>query len=172
MSTFIYKMKFQYRVVERKKQGFVVAKRVFTVFRSFFGSKWFHSKRLLDVWRAGDFTGVMRVACAFFCVLLLAGCGTTARTKAPPTLPTLSAHSDESPDFRVRGRVESVNRVAQFVVLSFPITSVVPPGVQVSVFREGLKVGILKVTGPQQDQNTIADIVTGDVQVNDEVREE
>jgi len=38
------------------------------------------------------------------------------------------------------------------------------------LYREGLKVGEVKITGPQADDNVVADIVTGEAQVGDEVR--
>jgi hypothetical protein len=41
---------------------------------------------------------------------------------------------------------------------------------QLGLFRRGLKVGEVKVTGPQLDENTVADIVAGDSEVGDEVR--
>lgn len=45
-------------------------------------------------------------------------------------------------------------------------------GKRLNVYRNGLKVGELKVTGPQRDNNTVADIVAGECQVGDEVRED
>jgi hypothetical protein len=35
-----------------------------------------------------------------------------------------------------------------------------------------LKVAEIKVTGPQRDNNTVADLVSGDAQVGDEVRDQ
>jgi hypothetical protein len=40
------------------------------------------------------------------------------------------------------------------------------------VFRNGLKVGEVKVTGPQHENDTVADIITGEIQLHDEVRED
>jgi hypothetical protein len=40
------------------------------------------------------------------------------------------------------------------------------------VYRQGVKVGELRVSGPQYDNNTVADIIAGDCRVGDEAREE
>jgi hypothetical protein len=68
------------------------------------------------------------------------------------------------------GKVVRVNENARFAVLNFPVGTM--PGVQqrLNVYRRGLKVGEVKVTGPQQDDNTVADVVNGEVQVGDELR--
>ena len=76
------------------------------------------------------------------------------------------------PDLRATGEVEMVNPTARFVVLSFPPGPVAPPDHHLNVYRQGLKVGELKVTGPQRGNDTVADILAGEIQVHDEVREE
>jgi hypothetical protein len=40
------------------------------------------------------------------------------------------------------------------------------------LYRAGLKVAEMVVTGPQSDDNTVADLVSGDAQVGDEVRDQ
>ena len=40
------------------------------------------------------------------------------------------------------------------------------------VYRGGLKVGEVKVSGPQQDDNIVADIVAGQAEAGDEVRDQ
>jgi hypothetical protein len=40
------------------------------------------------------------------------------------------------------------------------------------LYREGMKVGEVKITGPQRENNTVADLVTGEAQVGDEVRDQ
>lgn len=64
-----------------------------------------------------------------------------------------------------------VNKSARFVVLNFPIGEVAPRGQRLNVYRNGLKVAEVQVTGPQRENNTVADILTGSPEVNDEVRE-
>jgi hypothetical protein len=43
-------------------------------------------------------------------------------------------------------------------------------GVRLNVYRHGLKVGEVKITGPQQEDNTVGDIASGEVEVGDELR--
>jgi hypothetical protein len=40
------------------------------------------------------------------------------------------------------------------------------------IYRDGLKVAEVRVTGPQQDNNTVADITSGETQVGDTVRDQ
>jgi hypothetical protein len=71
-----------------------------------------------------------------------------------------------------RGRVASVNQSARFVVLRFPIGFMPAIDRRFSVYRQGLKVGELRVSGPQYDNNTVADIIAGNCRVGDEARED
>jgi hypothetical protein len=75
-----------------------------------------------------------------------------------------------TPDNSRAGRVVRVNGSARFAVLNFPIGTVPPIGQLLNAYRRGLKVGELKVTGPQGDENTVADITNGEVLAGDEVR--
>lgn len=83
-----------------------------------------------------------------------------------------SAVNDFTPIVRLAetnsGRVASAN--SNFAVLTFPFGNVPSNGQELNVYRDGKKVGELRVTGPQRDINTVADIVSGEAQVNDEVR--
>jgi len=76
------------------------------------------------------------------------------------------------PDLRVSGQVAMVNPEARFVVISFPPGSVPQTGQRLNVYRNGLKVGEVAVTGPQHENDTVADISAGDVQVHDDARAE
>ena len=40
------------------------------------------------------------------------------------------------------------------------------------IYRAGMKVGEVKITGPQRDNDTVADLTTGDAEAGDEVREQ
>jgi hypothetical protein len=90
-----------------------------------------------------------------------------------PSAPTTPASTNTfriTPDQSVRGRVTSVNDNLRFVVLSFPLEQIPPPGSLMNVFRNGTIVGEVKITGPQRDDNTVADMVVGDARKGDEVR--
>lgn len=68
------------------------------------------------------------------------------------------------------GKIASVNNNGRFVVMTFPMGSVPKPERRVNVFRNGMKVAEVLVTGPQRDSNTVGDILSGEAQVNDDVR--
>jgi Ni/Co efflux regulator RcnB len=70
------------------------------------------------------------------------------------------------------GTVASVNRALRFVVLDFSIHSLPPVDQRLNLYREGRKVGEVKVTGPARDTTIAADILTGEATIGDEAREE
>ncbi|MCS7091704.1 MAG: hypothetical protein RMN51_12225 [Verrucomicrobiota bacterium] len=75
-----------------------------------------------------------------------------------------------TPDLKLSGKVVSVNPVGRFVVLRFMGGRLPVLGQELSVYRREMKVGEVKVSGPQRDEHIVADIVTGELQVGDEVR--
>ena len=77
-----------------------------------------------------------------------------------------------TPDHSLTARVAAYNSAGRFVVLTFPVGPM--PGMNQIMFlyRNGLKVGEVKITGPQQDNNVVADLVTGTARVGDEVRQQ
>ena len=76
-----------------------------------------------------------------------------------------------TPETGLTGKVAKVNPAARFVVLNFPACHLPPAEQRFNVYRQGLKVGEVKVTGPQLEDNIVADLVAGGAQVGDEVRE-
>ena len=70
------------------------------------------------------------------------------------------------------GRITSVNPGARFAVITFALGNVPAANRRLNVYRAGLKVGEIKITGPARDNNTVGDIIAGECQVNDEVKEE
>jgi hypothetical protein len=87
-----------------------------------------------------------------------------ARTNATPITVTPAPGT-------VYGKVAHVNPTARFVVLTYPLGKLPPNEKRLSVYRNGMKVAELKVTGPARDQNTVADITAGEAQPGDEVRD-
>ena len=71
----------------------------------------------------------------------------------------------------VTGKVISYNAIGRFVVVNFPVNRVPAVGQTMFVYREGLKVGEIKITGPQRDDNIVADLVNGEVRKSDDVRD-
>jgi hypothetical protein len=72
----------------------------------------------------------------------------------------------------VSGKVAAVNTSSRFVVLNFTLNR--PPALQqrLNVYRGTLKVGEVKVTGPEMNGNIVADLMAGEAQAGDEVRAE
>jgi hypothetical protein len=76
------------------------------------------------------------------------------------------------PLVRPIGKVASINANLRFVVIDFSLSRVPELEQRLSVYRQGQKVGEVKISGPTINQNTVADIVTGEAQLGDEVRAE
>lgn len=95
-------------------------------------------------------------------VLVLVGCRTTEGSRQP-------AVRIIGPDKTLVGRVISVNTNSHFAVLSFPLGRLPVPDQPLNIHRHGQKVGELKTTRRQLDDNVAADIVSGECQVGDEV---
>jgi hypothetical protein len=77
-----------------------------------------------------------------------------------------------TPDLSLSAKVVSVSLIGRFVVLSFPARQM--PNLQQTMFlyRDGLKVAEVKITGPQQEDNIVADLVFGEANVGDIVRDQ
>jgi hypothetical protein len=77
-----------------------------------------------------------------------------------------------TPDFSVEAKVVSFNSVGRFVVLNFPPGKL--PKLQQTFFlyRNDLKVAEVRITGPQEENNIVADLISGDAQSGDDVRDE
>jgi hypothetical protein len=137
----------------------------------------------VDHQRAEYFTRAMRRAgCLLLGVTLLVGCGVLRRPSwgsngVPPT-PVVRATNGPSTDEKVtvvpetglEGKVIRVNESARFAVLNFQVGGMPVIGQELDVFRHGLKVAEVKVTGPESMDNTVGDITQGDAQVGDEIR--
>ena len=109
--------------------------------------------------------------------LLGAGCANTDRKPVPAKTSTVDGITNRSPSDpimtparSIAGRVVTVNNTARFVVLNYPFGFLPSIDQRLNVYRQGQKVGQLKVSGPQQDTNTAADLLTGEVQIEDEAR--
>jgi hypothetical protein len=77
-----------------------------------------------------------------------------------------------TPDNSLAGKVVLFNSVGRFVVLGFPVGQMAKMDQMLFLYRAGLKVAEVKITGPQRDNDTVADLISGDAQVGDEVRDQ
>jgi hypothetical protein len=75
-----------------------------------------------------------------------------------------------TPENQLIGRVAMVNSADRFVVINFPLGRMPLVDQHLNLYRRGLKVGEVKITGPQQDDNIVGDLVSGDSEPGDEAR--
>ena len=110
-------------------------------------------------------------------VLVLAGCaghrgGQPAFSEIPGSGGGLGPGGKliMTPDTLLVGQVAKVDVEGRFVVMTFPIGHLPLLNQRLSLYRRGLKVGEVRVTGPQLDDNVVGDIAAGEAQAGDEVR--
>ncbi len=101
--------------------------------------------------------------------LLLSGC--VHHKPAHPAAVIVPAPTIVTPDNSLSGKVVSYNEAGRFVVLNFPAGRMPKMNQTLFLYRAGLKVAEVNVTGPQSDDNTVADLVSGDAQPGDEARD-
>jgi hypothetical protein len=99
-----------------------------------------------------------------------AGCGLSGPSGTVPQVRANSSPAIVTPDSSPGGTVVAVNPVGRFVVLSFIGGELPKLDQTLFLYQAGLKVAEVKITGPRQDSNIIADLVSGDAQVGDTVR--
>lgn len=90
------------------------------------------------------------------------------RQPAPPKAPAIIV----TPGASNSGKITSVNTGARFAVITFSSGQLPALERHLGVYRNGLKVAEIKITGPHRDGNTVGDIVAGECQAGDEVRVE
>ncbi len=113
-------------------------------------------------------------------VSLGCGCSEGHRTAKDPFAPVTSGVPQPArppglivtPAPANRGRIILVNTSGRYVVLSCPFGYIPAIDRRLNVYRGGLKVADIKITGPQRDTSTVGDIIAGECQVGDETREE
>ena len=100
-----------------------------------------------------------------------AAAATTAAPAQPKSKPA-KAKAIVTTDESLAAKVLKVNTVGQFVVLDFPSGRLPKLEQHLFLYRQGLKTAEVKVVGPQQDTSIVADIVSGDAQAGDTVRDQ
>jgi len=126
----------------------------------------------------------MRTLLIVSAALVLSGCGGKRQSTTPSgragnydeSAPTTASGNNKklivTPEKGLIGKVALVNPAARFVVLNFPIGHLPALEQRLNLYRAGLKVGEVKVTGPQYDDNVVADLLAGDSEVGDQVRDQ
>ena len=120
---------------------------------------------------------------ALLLALIITGCAKRRSTLEPsftvrPVAPQGSAPTNTAttavplltPVSSPVGRITSVNQQVMIAVVTFPVGQVPAAGGRYSVFRAGQKVGELKMSEEAADTLRVADITSGALQVDDEVR--
>jgi len=75
------------------------------------------------------------------------------------------------PDDTLTGRVVSANARGRFAILNFPLTRMPAVDTRLFVYRNGQKIGEVRISGPQKDDNIVADVLAGEAGPGDEVRD-
>ena len=75
-----------------------------------------------------------------------------------------------TPETVLIGKVIGVNTAGRFVVLNFPLGRMAAQEQRLNLYRQGVKVGEVKITGPQREDNTVADLIAGEADVGDVAR--
>jgi hypothetical protein len=130
----------------------------------------------IDLGITGQFTSLVRLLWLVTLSVVLLACGCASQKAAVSWESQGSADTRNQtliviPENALTGKVLRVNTEGRFVVLNFPIGKLPFIGQRLSIYRHNLKVGEVKVTGPQREDNIVADISTGEAGVGDDVRD-
>ena len=78
------------------------------------------------------------------------------------SLPSTNAPSLIVTPGKTSGKIALVNSASRFVIVSFPPGTMPPLEQRLNVYRGGLKVAEIRISPPQHDLNTAADILAGE----------
>ena len=102
--------------------------------------------------------------------ILLSGCASQNQktfSSAPGASQTIV-----TPDASLAAKVVQYNSVGRYVVLSFPVGQMPKTGQNFFIYRNGLKVAEVKTDAWQRDNFVVAELVTGEAQIGDDVRDQ
>jgi hypothetical protein len=118
--------------------------------------------------------GVMGILAVMILCFGCSGSKDTDASAAPKPKPGQSSYSGNppvmAPGTQLSGTVAKVNTGGQFVVITFPIGRLPTMDQKMSVYRRGVKMGEISITGPQLDDTVVGDLVAGTAEIGDEVR--
>jgi hypothetical protein len=107
--------------------------------------------------------------CAGLALAGVTGCSWPPTAPLPGKNQAAAAGPIVTPNFSLAAKVISVNTVGRFVVLSFPAGGLPKLDQTLFLYRDGLKTAEVHISGPQQENNIVADLTAGDAQVGDSV---
>ena len=102
-------------------------------------------------------------------LVIATGCASKKNKAATKPAATVT-QATVTPDVSLTAKVVSVNAVGRFVVLDFPNGQMPKLQQTLSLYRASLKMGEVKITGPQAEDNIVADLTAGEAKVGDTVR--
>lgn len=106
-------------------------------------------------------------------MLFPAGCATPG--KSPGDNGETPKGAGSTPEIRpidvLSGRVVRVNEALRFVVIDFGVSRMPQPEQRLDVYRQGKKVGEVRVSNQARAGNVAADITAGEAALGDEVRD-
>ncbi len=133
----------------------------------------------LDDFQPGELTPSMRaVLSTLLLVLVWTGCAHSKADKSTPPAapPKIKSTPPQKPTVTalnaLAGKVVLVNAGLRFVVVDFSVGRKPAPGQCLGIYRKEQKIGEVKISGQSRDVNFAADLVTGEVRVGDEIRED
>lgn len=106
------------------------------------------------------------------CFLILALSFLTACRSAQPASEASNPPSTGplvTPEASNIGNVALVNDTAKYVIVSFRGGTAPAQGEKFSLYRRGLKVGEIRISGPQDNALTAADLLNGSAKIGDEL---
>lgn len=101
-------------------------------------------------------------------VALLAGCAGGPGRKAPGE--GAAALAEVTPVQFISGKVVLVREQLRYVVVDFGVSLQPKPGDRLGVYRDGNRVGEVRISQQASAGNVAADIMAGEARVGDEVR--
>jgi hypothetical protein len=109
--------------------------------------------------------------------VVVAGCKSNTSARQAPlwsigqtNLPTTAASLPARRATVIPGRIDAVNARIKYVVISYPLGPLPAVGTSLGVYRNATRIAEVRVTLPQKNNLTAADIVSGECQIGDEVR--
>jgi hypothetical protein len=115
------------------------------------------------------------VAVSIVAGLVVAGCAghknAASKGSAAPGYHSSSTNSSLTvpPEEALNGKISWVNTNLRFVVITFPLGQMPAVDRRLNVYRRGLKVAEVKISGPQTEDSIVADVETGEVETGDTV---